>query len=246
MARKPRRPALYELIHQKLGLVVSSPSRRTDVYDGPPAESSESWLSPGRSVRIPVGFLFLAGAGVIAVGIISFMIGHRAGGRAMEAQYADRFGGMPMMTPVRDPLTEGADQEEPGGYADGDLRSTVERAEEAATVPVTEPPAPVVIDQRQWGPVESDPRQEDLHYFILATTRTEGARRLAEFCRVNGLEAYVVPSNNSRLRCVTVLPGFETKSGPQVRRMREQIHRIGAMWKARYPVESDLRDAFLP
>jgi hypothetical protein len=108
-----------------------------------------------------------------------------------------------------------------------------------------EPPMATLPDG--WGPIESDPRQADLHYFVLAETRPEGAVRLAEFCRERGLEAYVIRRNNSRFRRVIALPGLESRSteSPAYRGLSQEVLRVGLEWKSRYPGESDLSDSYL-
>ena len=86
------------------------------------------------------------------------------------------------------------------------------RPEETVSPPRGGPSAAGAGDAA-WGPMESDPRRPGLHYMVLIATRTEGARRLAAFCRARGLETYVVGGNNERLRCVVVLPGVTIGRG---------------------------------
>ncbi|UCD74583.1 MAG: hypothetical protein JSV91_12440 [Phycisphaerales bacterium] len=243
MARKSRRPALYELIYSRMGPEASALDRSAAEGPAPPVEVSANWLSPGRRLRVPVGYLFLAGGAVIALIIVAYMTGYGAGERAVQAEFGGRISnawesGGPVSDPLVQPTQGGTARLQARG--DGEAASPDGRGGETTESRPTAPP-----DRSGWGPLESDPRQPGSSYFILAETRAEGARRLAEFCRANGLEAYVVPGHNARFRCVTVLPGFGSRSGPQVQRMREEIHRIGGLWKAKYPVESDLKDAYL-
>jgi len=244
MAKKSRRPALYELIRGRVGSGVSVPEGRPAGGEAPPVDAAASWLSPGRRLRVPVGYMFLMGAGVIALVVVAYMVGYRVGERDAEAEYGGRpFEALVSGGSVSDPLVQpSAGQAEPDSTGGGESppagTGTPARGDSGSR-----PAAPRASEA--WGEIESDPRRGGLVYFILAETRPEGAKRLAEFCRTHGLEAYVVPGHNARFRCVTVLPGFSGRSGPQVQRMRDEIHRIGSLWKSQNPVESDLKDAYL-
>ena len=91
-----------------------------------------------------------------------------------------------------------------------------------------------------------DPRQQGLHFFVLASTLEPNAVRLVAFCRERGLDAYVVPDHNGRLREVTVLPGFELseRSGPVIKQLEERIRQVGVLWKASGPGNSDFGDRY--
>ena len=244
MAKKSRRPALYELIRGRVGSGVSVPDRGVTESETASVDASTSWLSPGRRLRVPVGYLVLLGAGVIAMAVVAYMAGYRVGQRDAEAEFGGRpFNALVTGGPVSDPLVQASEpQAEPGGSRGGESHPSGDRG---PNMPPGDNRATIPTQREAWGELESDPRQAGLSYFVLAETRQEGAQRLAEFCRANGLEAYVVPGHNARFRCVAVLPGFQTRAGPQVQRMRDEIHRIGSLWKSRYPVESDLKDAYL-
>ena len=120
------------------------------------------------------------------------------------------------------------------------------RPEETVSPPRGGPTAAGAGDAA-WGPMESDPRRPGLHYMVLIATRTEGARRLAAFCRARGLETYVVGGNNERLRCVVVLPGVPTqsRSDPQVRRLMDRVDPVCRAWKDENPREGELHDRYL-
>jgi hypothetical protein len=80
---------------------------------------------------------------------------------------------------------------------------------------------------------------------VVAETRPEGARRLGQFCRRHGVEAYVICTTGGLCK-VVVAPGFEPsqRSSPQVKALEQRIHEVGALWKGTERGASDLRDAY--
>lgn len=196
-----------------------------------------SWLRPGRFVQLPVGYVLLAGAAVLVLVVLGYMLGYSRGKDAARLVLEEDLEGPSLVGQdqhrPRDPLagrTTGT-----GSVATQQGQSTGLSGSQAGS------------GARQWGPIDSDPRRAGLNYYRLAETRADGARRLAEFCREQGLETYVVSSNNPRLRRVIALPGFEPGQGtsPEARAVEALIHRIGREWKATEPGASDLRDAYL-
>ncbi|MHC5113529.1 MAG: hypothetical protein ACYTGP_03775 [Planctomycetota bacterium] len=197
-------------------------------------------LGPARTVRVPMGYLLLAAAGLVVGLVGAYMIGSWQGARAERTAIDETL------------LANG-----PGPRADDPLSGPVparpedlDRTAEVTPPPTREqpstPPAGPATDERGWYPVDADPRRPELHYLVLAETRPEGAFRLADFCREEGLESYVVASNNPRFRRVIAFPGLTTRSesSAEMRGLRERVQRVGQAWKARYPGESDLSDAY--
>jgi hypothetical protein len=204
-------------------------------------------------VRVPVGYLLLAVAAVVLLLAIVYMAGYWRGGRAMRADYDARYlesqGESDSTRWARDPLTEPDDGEagrpqrrppgSPSSETAGEQTAAGERG--AAEGGLSRP-------RSAWGPVESDPRQVGRWYLVLAETQPEGARRLARYCRDQGLEAYVVVShNNPARRCVIVLPGLtsDAMSDPRERPLRERVYEVGDAWQAAHHGERNLRDAYL-
>ena len=93
-----------------------------------------------------------------------------------------------------------------------------------------------------WGPPESDPREVGLNYFILIHTQHENAATLANFCRKESLEAYVVKAKNMDQYQVIVLPGYR-KGGrelDQIRTLERRIKAVTQKWKIRINPRDDL------
>ena len=203
--------SLYEM----MGTHDDAPEPRAAVKvprSGPPLLEDEGWIAPGRSVRIPVGYLLLGTACLLAMLALAWMGGSRSTRTLMEAEYAGLLSEQ-SLSPLSAPLLASAapvvasassDGQDPGGF----LASGAE-------------------------PIESDPRQPGMYYFVLAETAREGSLRMATFCRAHGLEAYVVGSKNTRLRKVVTLPAVASRDrkAEDVRRLEAQIISVGSLWK---------------
>ncbi|MDY7109737.1 MAG: hypothetical protein SYC29_13965 [Planctomycetota bacterium] len=251
MAKRSGRTPLYELIKRR-GDPAERRAEPPRPGEAPPDEENRRWLAPGRTIRVPIGYLLLALAGVLLLLAIVYMLGYWRGGQDTRAEYDARYlesrAGGDAARRARDPLTEpgaeetGADAARPASPSaapeDGGAPADDSRADETG---LTRP-------RSAWGPVESDPRRAGRWYLVLAETQPEGARRLAAYCREAGLEAYVVVShNNPARRCVIVLPGLasDAMSDPRERPLREQVYRVGDAWQATHRGERNLRDAYL-
>lgn len=189
-------------------------------------------------MRVPVGYVMLAAGLVLALAIGAYVLGHRQGGAAVRQQYEDSWhASAPLKETLQtlDPLMDPVAASGRGALGGG---GTVQK-QAAEGQP------------SRWGPVtpSQDPRQSGFSYYVLAQTNEEGSRRLAEFCRTQGLETYVVPSKNDRLRKVIALPGFDlsitSRTSPAVMQLRDRILQIGARWKRDNRGESDLSDTYL-
>jgi hypothetical protein len=92
-----------------------------------------------------------------------------------------------------------------------------------------------------------DPRQAGLNYFVIASVLEANADKLVSFCRERGLDAWVVPDHNGRLREITVLPGIPSseKKGAVAKALEERIRKVGQQWKAAARGNSDFEDRYL-
>lgn len=234
MAAKPSQPALYEKMRSRE--IPSAPvSTKVDISPAAPArESSDSWLSPGRAIRLPVGHVLLVCGVTLVLLIATYMFGVRRGA-ALERTGLDQ----QIINNASPAITDPLDQLQP-----------VVQTSPGRSALTTSPPANRTMASNapaSWGPVvpAKDPRQKGLNYFILAETNESGARLLAEFCRSQGLETYVLSGKNDRLRKVVAFPGFEAsaRSSPQVKQLESLIHAVGDRWKKNKGA-TDLSDAY--
>lgn len=191
-------------------------------------EVAGSWLSPGRTIRMPVGYVLLGSALLIVILSLAYGVGYKSGQRAGQAKYQQDMvasaqgisdGTLRSLDPLTDPPPKTGKQ---AANPSNSSRSN-------ANANVRSTPA------SSWGPVipKDDPRKKGLRYFILMSTTEQGAVRLAEFCRANGLETYVIKGKNSDLRRVIAFPGFALpdRSSPQVKALEGLIENIDEKWK---------------
>ncbi|MBL9141359.1 MAG: hypothetical protein JNK53_05780 [Phycisphaerae bacterium] len=92
-----------------------------------------------------------------------------------------------------------------------------------------------------------DPRVKGMKYYVLAHPATDRAPGMVEFCRGNGLDAYLVPDDNAMLRKIIVLPGYRDsseKSSEPIRKLEAEIRRVGDKWKNAARGNKDFSDAY--
>jgi hypothetical protein len=245
VAKRNSSPALYEMISSRLKHQYqasaqqpgtppdaaapdqSAAEQRSAYSQSTPRPPSQrfAWLAPGRIVRLPVGHVLIAGALILLLLLASYLIGY---GRAPKVKEADSDAALRQQAEaVR---THGP------GFDQLSKPSPSPPSVEARPNPVLAMSPPVLgAQEASYGEMESDPRQKDLNYFVLAETTREGALRLAEFCRANALEAYVVKRNNkARLQQVIVLPGYASsdRGTPVIKALEARIKEVGRRWSS--------------
>jgi hypothetical protein len=215
MALKPTHTALYELMGRKRAERPPAPEQKQK-QEPPP----QSWRnSAGRTVRLPVGYLWLAGAGGILLLVAAFstgyMRGHDDATTTLEREWMETRQPTLAVPPPEVELRDPAGRAKP---AAGPEKATA-TARPAAGGP---------------GPILSDPREVGINYFILIHTHRENAVELARFCRQDGVEAYAVPDRRNRsLYRVLVLPGYARgqRSSEPVRALEQRIADVTRKWK---------------
>jgi len=221
---KPGRPVLYELLTSRNGTRESGPRDERIGRDVPAdeptmVEQPPGWLPQARTLRIPVGYVFIAVAGLILIGAATFIWGYTRGkDEGLDA--ADQ-----NQAAFLEAQRIGAELSEPGGGESRGGASPAGLGREASGGSTGE------RREAAWGPLESDPREVGLNYFAVVQTSRENAVEVASFCRDNGLEAYAVRVNNGGFR-VYILPGFDAddrSSGP-VKRLEGEIQRVKQKW----------------
>ncbi len=100
-------------------------------------------------------------------------------------------------------------------------------------MPLESGSTPVLAPERPW-------------HFVLAETNQAGADRLAEFCRLQGLEVMVIPRHNTGLARVIAMPGMETSSRqlPEVSAQDQLIAVLGRQWK-QHGGRTDFSDRYI-
>ncbi|MCZ6611720.1 MAG: hypothetical protein O6941_03720, partial [Planctomycetota bacterium] len=204
MTRKRSSPALYELIHARSARAAAAPQQQAEESSpAPAAGQSLGWLSPGRTVRLPVGYLLLGSAAGIVLLIIVYMVGYARAERVVKAELQPvlvmRDQEVLGVGPPQDPMAKRYEGWTPPARP-AEATKALETFPGDADRPAAWP--------GRWGPILSDPRRPEHNYFVLIHTRRDSALRLARFFRDQGLEAYVVQAKNVSLYRVIALPGY--------------------------------------
>ncbi|MBX3355065.1 MAG: hypothetical protein KF724_05135 [Phycisphaeraceae bacterium] len=225
MARRGR-PVLYELLDPSQTETV--PGARSA-----PGRSEGAVASSRQSIRVPIGWFWLAAVVALALVAVAYQFGRAAGERSGFARgqewRGDREEQSRLATATPDPArsatavpdrpSAGRSESASGGTRTSEVeRTTAGRGRESASAGS--------------GLIESDPRQKGLNYWIVARTSPDEAARMAPFIRSQGLEVAVVPDNNPRFVRIVALPGTtEGRSSEASRRMEARIKSIGKLWK---------------
>lgn len=247
MSKRGRSPALYEKIRSHMGTAAPAvePMELPTPLSPPPASPASpglhrpmpsalgggmpSALGGGRIVRVPIGYAWLAGAGVAMIVILTYVMGYsrgeQAGRSSLDSAMAERLQADELLRGTTDPLNAPAGQ---GGEARPPTSA-------ARGQPAGEPKASGASGGGGGGGGAGDPRQPGLNYFTLMHAKKAGAERFIDFCRERGLDAHAVPVNNGRSFQVIVLPGHagSERSSEAVKRLEQQITRVSSQWRER-------------
>ncbi len=242
MSRK-REPALYELISQKQTQSLAKNAEETDpLLDD--LDLEHNVITPGRSVRMPLGTIGVFVAVVIAMVMISYMLGYNKGTATAQEDYANRlieqqsapaFSEVEQTTSGQWTKVPALTPEIPQRPAFAPIHTATDGSASNSTKPV----------HSAMGLITSDPRIAGMWYYTLVTTTESGATKLATFCRARGLETYVINSDNTRLYRVIALPGSTERNDAKMAETLSKIHAIGRKWAGTTDGRgSDLRDAY--
>ncbi len=245
MSKRRRGPTLLEVLphdmrrpsDQRTGLPVSAPPPIA-AGDGERLEISSpfGWLSPGQVVRLPVGYILIAAAGVIILAAAVFYIGLEMGARAerLDAEERYRRYGSPTAT---DPLVD--EVVDPVGAAAASRGAAGDR--ETTTPPSTDQGTRSADAGEEAGettpPVRNDPadgsleRVRGLNYWIVSRTHAEEGERLIAYLRDNGIAARAFP--DGEFVQIWVMRGFSreelrTAAAPA---FEQRLRRLGRVWK---------------
>lgn len=217
---KQKRAVLYELLSQR---EPPHPGDQTpNGHHGDPpslgpadvnANESPDWLGPGSSLRIPVGYIFVAVAAVITLFVVAYIFGFSHGTDDPDALPDQNLSArLEQQRIASAQMGQDGTRSNSGSSANGRGAATG--------------------SPRGWGLTESDPREVGLNYFFIVHTTRDNAILVANFCRTEGLEAYVVKANNSSSRGVYVVPGYqrEDRATEPIRRLEDRIRRVIQKW----------------
>ena len=234
-------PALYELLDKSKG---SAP---------PGAIPSSARLDPKAMQSLVIAVV------VVAAVVTAYLVGVSRGRSTTEQSTSSGSGGSQLLVSGPSTATLRSNGGSNGGLNNGSRasatpensasnQSAVQQNGLASNAGSAENSAAATGSSAALGPAAAgDPRQAGLSYFVLCSTLEANALKVVDFCRSKGLDAYVVPDQNGRLREVTVLPGFEAgeRSSPAIKELEERIRKVGVSWKASGPGNSDFGDRYI-
>ena len=227
--RRGSKPTLYELM---------------SAGDSQPQSPSPKPEANPRTLRVPIGYLFVAAGVLVVLLATAYGIGFNRGehaGRELRAQdQQDMLQRQTRMSSV-------SEVSEPGGglaessYAPSYAPSVVEddppqEASPVASAPSQTPQSPVSVSSVS-DPVDlKDTREVGLNYYVIDHPSQSKVDQLITFCLENGLEARRTTTLGGGAK-VYVLPGFPPGGGrnPEIIRLLDRIREVGILWKRLAP-----------
>ncbi|MCE9619007.1 MAG: hypothetical protein K8R92_03760 [Planctomycetes bacterium] len=251
--RRRGTPTLYELT-QSGGR--GSISAGGGLSGGSTPSSSPFGADATRSIRVPVGFLWLLLIAIIGLAVLAYIFGV---GRGRSSGFAEGFSAkinddktLAMNKMVKDPLKENgsAGSNAAPATTSAPPKSSANNAPGTKSNPKTEAKTDSKSDTRNAPPAAPsvDPREKGVNYLTLARPSGDQADNMLAFCRAEGLAAYLVSDNNAKSRKVIVLPGLRTKAALDTKEGQEllaKVKSVGQRWKAQSKGNRDFSDAYL-
>lgn len=244
MARRTG-PALYELLGRRTDGITSGSSSRSSLTPsltpprGPALDANAEPINRPSMDPGQVRSLLLAAIVVIAL-IVAYLVGVSRGERVGRSSLVSESEADTQLLASSASnaavIPPNASENQPRRNPPVQVQPEVTAAIEPASLPNALPATDAGVDPRTVG----------LNYFVLASTLEPNAVKIVEFCRNRGLDAWVVPDQNGRLREVTVMPGFEysERGSPTVRELDERIRNVGVLFKASGPGNGDFGDRY--
>jgi len=198
------------------------------------AEALRGWLSPGRRLNLPMGYVLIALALVLISWIGMYMIGYSRAESTLEAER------IAALTTTADPLM---DDRGTGLSADRAQGAGALPPRESATRPTprvsSSGPTGTGLPRAQSNAAANRPAsvlppaefESGLNYLIVANYHREEAQRAAAYLLDNGIRATVIPVRGGaswRVVCLGGFTGEQMRSGDH----REQLQRMEELGKA--------------
>lgn len=211
-------PTLYELARSTSG--------------GGESSASPTLAIAMRSLRVPLGFLWLLGVAVLLVAIVAYAFGY---GRGKSAGFAE---GLTQSLGERTAQATAQRVRDPLVQAPASAPAAAPRTEAAPAAK----PAPS-RSAAQGG----DPRTAGYWYFTVARPSAVAAQDMLAFCRAEGLDAHLVSDDNGKSRKIIVLPPLmnaEARKTPEGQKLEASIQKAGNRWKAKAKGNKNFSDAY--
>lgn len=207
-------------------------------------------LAPGKSVRIPSGYLFFGGGLLLAIIVAAFAIGYARGERTAESQLAAQLRqgeGAGIVEPLNTPAPTPPQGSAANAGTSGSPRSgdqATPRSNRPNLPPPTRSPGGALIV----GPNQLDPRKPGENYLFVALRGPEEALEIAEFLTASGVPAAIYEANRPTLRQVVALEGFASDAirsqNNEYLRYRQNIRDLGREWATRNRNSQNFDDVY--
>ena len=258
MMRRRGAPTLYELTKNSGRGSISGGSG--GLSGGSTPSISLLGNESARSVRVPVGFLWLLAVAVLGLAALSYAFGVN---RGRSSGYADGISAQltennasAMARMVKDPFKDAVQNSGASSVVVTPQKSLPSSSAPSNSVTSTKKVVPTdskgdsngVANSPKPTSNDADPREKGVNYLTLARPSVDQADKMLAFCRAEGLAAYLVSDNNTKLRKIIVLPGvrsakaLDTKEGQE---LLANVKSVGLRWKAVKKGNKDFSDAYL-
>ncbi len=253
MSQRRKNPALYELLGSR---PINKPGSSHAPVSDPIVDDEDSafGIKPGRTIRVPMGYLFFAIAGVIALIFGGYMLGYHQRDRLAEQdrlRMLTNESGSGSENTITDPLANnGSNAPSNSGNASSS------GAGGASGSGGSQPQPPRNTGGQTGSPLQNvwfvrdgvrDPRQSGLNYFILATNYPwDEAEKAALYLGQNGVGAVVYPSSRSNRWNLSTRQGFEggTYRDAEAQALVRQIKDIGRQYQTVERGATDFDDLY--
>ena len=223
--RRGSKPTLYELM---------------SAGDAQPQSPSPQPEANRRSLRVPVGYLFVAAGVLVVLLATAYGIGFNRGehaGRALRVQdQQDVLQRQTRMSSVSEVSEPGGGLAEPS-FAPPKVEDDPTREVSPVGVTSSEPLESAVRAPVESAPVDlKDTRVVGLNYYVIDHPSQNKVDELIDFCLQNGLEARQTTTLGGGAK-VYVLPGFPPggSRNPEIIRLLDRIREVGILWKRLAP-----------
>ncbi len=255
MMRRRGAPTLYELT--KSGGRGSISGGSGGLSGGNTPSVSLLGNEAARSVRVPVGFLWLLAVAMLGISALTYAFGV---GRGRAAGFTEGFSAKvsddnarALARAVNDPMKQGASTVSVNpqkALPSSSTTSPTNSVSVAKSNPQSNSKSSPKSDSKPSPAPASneDPREKGVNYLTLARPSPDQAEAMLAFCRAEGLAAHLVLDNNAKLRKIIVTPGLRSASALQSKDGQDlfaKIKSVGLRWKAQKKGNKDFSDAYL-
>ena len=234
----PRRsgPTLYEAMSRTAahGSTAPTPKGRRTASPEHDRPVPPTLLTPGSAIRLPVGYVWVIGIGVLALTIGAYLVGHSKGVAVGKVALQESRAAVDRVaretSRIREPEVAGPRVPDPLVIPGGSPADPATR------------PTDVLRDRRRSGTT----------YYQIITTTFDDARLTAELVSVEGaslgLDAQVVRGDTDKLASVILHPGFRSQSEEDEDQWERVIRELGSRMvgklKLKKPSDQPFSDFF--